>query len=567
MKGISMKTLSLRRGASVLGALVIGTGLLITPSVQAADPAYQVLVFSKTTGFRHDSIPAGIQAVRDLGIANGFTVAATEDANLFNPAELAKYRAVVFMSTTGDVLDATQQTAFQSYVDGGGGYVGVHAAADTEYDWPYYGQLVGAWFQSHPAIQQATFRTEDRAHPATAHLGQSWSRSDELYNYRTNPRPNVHVLQNLDESTYSGGTMGDHPITWCHPQAAGRSFYTGLGHTNESYSDGSFRALLLGGIRYAAGVAKADCRSETGYTSIFDASTTGWSQAGTAGFGNANATLTSSGGPGLLWYSAKEYRSYSLKLDWKLTGDGDSGVFLGFPSTGAGSAGSTGYEVNIDASEAADRTTGAVFGSKGADVAARDGALNPAGQWNTYELLVEGERLQVLLNGVKINDFTNTDPARSLQQGYVGVQNNTANSVAFRNIRVKELGGVVSKTAEGEAYTSSSGVQIAAHATASGGNTVGHIDNGDWAGYASMSTVGAKNFGARVSSAGAGGTIEIRSGSATGTLLGSVAVPNTGSWDTFRTVSTTLSSGSGPAFLVFRGVAGALFDVDTFTLS
>ncbi|HEV7975639.1 ThuA domain-containing protein [Amycolatopsis sp.] len=559
---------SLRRTASVVGALVIGTGLLVTPSAQAADPAYQVLVFSKTAGFRHDSIPAGIQAVRDLGVANGFTVTATEDANLFNAGELAKYRAVVFMSTTGDVLNATQQTAFQSYVDGGGGYVGVHAAADTEYDWPYYGQLVGAWFQSHPAIQQATFRTEDRAHPATAHLGQSWSRSDELYNYRTNPRPNVHVLQNLDESTYSGGTMGDHPITWCHPQASGRSFYTGLGHTNESYSDGAFRALLFGGIRYAAGVAKADCRPETGYTGIYNGSTSGWSQAGTAGFGNSDATLTSSGGPGLLWYSAKEYRSYSLKLDWKLNGDGDSGVFLGFPSTGAGSAGSTGYEVNIDASEAADRTTGAVYGSKGANVAARDGALNPAGQWNTYELLVEGERLQVLLNGVKINDFTNTDPARSLQQGYVGVQNLTANSVAFRNIRVKELGtGPVSRTAEGEAFTSTSGVQIAGHGTASGGNTAGYIENGDWAGYASMSTAGATTFSARVSSAGAGGTIEIRSGSATGPLLGSVAVANTGSWDTFTTVSTGLSGGSGPAFLVFRGGGGSLFDVDTFTLS
>jgi len=564
-----MSSHGLRRGAAVLGAMVIGAGLLVTPAAQAADPAYQVLVFSKTAGFRHDSIPTGIQAVRDLGAANNFTVTATEDASLFTTAELSKYKAVVFLSTTGDVLNDTQQTAFQSYVDGGGGYVGVHAAADTEYDWPYYGQLVGAWFLSHPAIQQANFRTEDRANPATSQLAQTWARTDELYNYRTNPRPNVHVLQNLDESSYSGGAMGaDHPITWCHPQANGRAFYTGLGHTIESYSDSLFRTELLGGIRYAAGFAKADCRPETGYTSLYNGSTSGWTQNGTAGFGNTDATLTSTGGPGLYWYSAKEYHAYSLKLDWKLNGDGDSGVFLGFPDTGAGSAGSTGYEVNIDASDSADRTTGAVYGSKGADIAVRDGALNPAGQWNTFELQVAGERLQVFLNGVKINDFTNTDPARSLQQGYVGIQNLAANTVSYRNIRIKESGSTpVGKTVEGESYTSSFGVQIAGHATASGGNTLGYIDNGDWAGYSSVSTAGVTSFSARIASAGAGGTIDVRSGSQTGPVLGSVAVPSTGSWDVFQTVSTSVSGGSGPLFLTFRGGSGALFDVDTLTVA
>ena len=152
------------------------------------DPAYDVLVFSKTAGFRHDSIPAGIQAIRELGAANGFGVTATEDASVFTATELAKYKAVVFLSTTGDVLDATQQAAFESYVNGGGGYLGIHAAADTEYDWPWYGQLVGAWFKSHPAIQAANFVTEDNTHPATAHLPAVWNRTDELYNYRTNPR-------------------------------------------------------------------------------------------------------------------------------------------------------------------------------------------------------------------------------------------------------------------------------------------------------------------------------------------------------------------------------------------
>ncbi|MEV4363882.1 ThuA domain-containing protein [Nonomuraea sp. NPDC049625] len=437
--GSDRRTSVLRRLS--MTAVAITAAATVIPAIPAQAAAFKVLVFSKTAAFRHDSIPNGIQAIRDLGAANDFAVDATEDANAFSTANLAQYKAVVFLSTTGDVLNDNQQAAFQTYVDGGGGYVGVHSAADTEYNWAYYGQLMGAWFNNHPAIQQATVRNEDRAHAATAHLGATWSRTDEWYNYRTNPRPNVRVLQSLDEGSYSGGGMGDHPITWCHPQSSGRAFYTGLGHTKESYADPNFRTLLLGGIRYAAKATNADCRPETGYTTLYNGSTTGWSQAGPGSFANSDATLTSQGGMGMLWYNAKEFRSYSVKLDWKMTGDSNSGVIVGFPATSDPDAAlNTGYEVQIDATDTSDKTTGAIYGFKAADIAARDAALNPPGQWNTYELLVEGERLQVFLNGTKINDFTNTDPVRSLQQGYVGIQNHgSGDVVSFRNIRVKEL--------------------------------------------------------------------------------------------------------------------------------
>ncbi|MEV7289328.1 ThuA domain-containing protein [Streptomyces sp. NPDC093252] len=381
-------TRALRRLTSAAALALMGS--LIVPAGTAHAAAFDVLVFSKTAGFRHDAIPTGLDTLRTLGTQNDFTVTTTEDATAFTTANLGQYEAVVFLNTTGDVLNATQQTAFQSYIDSGGGYLGVHAAADTEYDWPYYGQLVGAWFQSHPAIQSATVRTEDRTHPATQHLGTTWTRTDEWYNYRANPRPSVHVLQTLDESTYSGGSMGsDHPITWCHGQGQGRSFYTGLGHTIESYADPNFRTLLLGGVRYAAGQVGANCAPPAG--------------------------------------------------------------------------------------------TGQI---------------------------------------------------------------------------------------EAESFTSQSGVQAAAHTPASGGQTLGYIDNGDWAGYASVSTSGARTFTAKVSSAGAGGRIEVRSGSATGTLLGSVAVPVTGGWETFTTVSTTLTgTATGPLFLRFTGGSGALFDIDTFSLA
>ncbi|MEE1753984.1 ThuA domain-containing protein [Streptomyces sp. SP18CS02] len=409
------------------------------------DPAAKrVLVFSRTAGFRHDSIPAGVAALKELGAASGITVDATEEPRQFTTNNLARYDAVVFLSTTGDVLDAEQQKAFEDYVASGGGYVGVHAAADTEYHWEFYGGLVGAHFASHPEIQTATVRVEDHGHPSTAHLtSPAWERTDEWYNYRTNPRGRARVLATLDETTYRGGTMkGDHPIAWCQAYEGGRSFYTGGGHTKESYAEPAFRQHLLGGLRYATGQVKADCRPGTGYRDIFNGeSADGWKQAGPGGFDVVDGELRTEGGMGMLWYQAKELTSYSLKLDWKMAGDDNSGVFVGFPaSDDPWSAVTKGYEIQIDATDAADRTTGAVYGSKSADIRARDRVLRPPGQWNSYEIRVQGERLRVFLNGVKINDFTNADPARSLKDGHIGIQNHGADDqVSFRNIQLREL--------------------------------------------------------------------------------------------------------------------------------
>lgn len=239
--------------------------------------------------------------IRQLGVDNGFAVDATEDAAVFTTANLAQYKAVVWLSTTGDVLNAAQQTAFESYIRGGGGYAGVHAAADTEYDWPWYGGLVGSFFKSHPATQAATVRFEDRANPSTGHTAPTWNRTDEWYDYRTNPRTDVKVLATVDESTYSGGAMGaDHPITWCHGYEGGRAWYTGMGHTEESYADPTFTKLVLGGIQVAAGVAHGDCRPEAGYTPLFDgtqASLDKWRQAGPG----ASPSRTAPSAPSAAW--------------------------------------------------------------------------------------------------------------------------------------------------------------------------------------------------------------------------------------------------------------------------
>ncbi|MGH3005210.1 MAG: ThuA domain-containing protein [Gaiellaceae bacterium] len=238
-----------------ISALGFGAG-----TAAAQTPEFKVLVFSKTAGFRHDSIPAGIAAVQELGAANNFEVDATEDAAAFNDANLAQYDAVIWLSTTGDVLDDAQQAAFERYVQGGGGYAGIHAASDTEYTWAWYGGLVGAYFDSHPANQTATVKVADHVHPSTEPLPERWTRFDEWYNFQTNPRGDVHVLATLDETTYSGGNMGfDHPTAWCHDYDGGRAWYTGGGHTSESFSEPLFRQHMLGGIRWAAGVAPGDC--------------------------------------------------------------------------------------------------------------------------------------------------------------------------------------------------------------------------------------------------------------------------------------------------------------------
>jgi len=231
-----------------------------TPPASAA-PLPRVLVFTKTAGFRHESIPDGIRCVREIG-AGRFDVDATEDAAAFTPDNLARYRAVVWLSTSGEVLNDDEQRAFEAYIRAGGGYAGIHAASDTEYEWPWYGRLVGAYFKTHPPVQSAVNVVEIRDHASTRMLPARWERTDEWYSFRSNPRgtDGLHVLMSLDESTYAPApaSMGaDHPIAWYHDFDGGRAWYTGGGHTSESFAEPLFRAHLLGGILWAAGVSDA----------------------------------------------------------------------------------------------------------------------------------------------------------------------------------------------------------------------------------------------------------------------------------------------------------------------
>lgn len=218
-------------------------------------PTSDVLVYTRTAGYRHDSIPAGAEALVELARESGFDARSTDDPGAFTPERLGRCAAVVLLSTTGRVLTDPGRAALEAYVRAGGGLLAVHAGANAEPDWPFYGELLGTRFAGHPPLQPGRAHVEDPAHPSTAHLPAEWDWTDEWYDFTSPPREaGVHVLLRADESTYTGGTHGaDHPLAWCHDKACGRFLFTALGHTSESYAAPAFRAHLAGALRWTAG--------------------------------------------------------------------------------------------------------------------------------------------------------------------------------------------------------------------------------------------------------------------------------------------------------------------------
>jgi type 1 glutamine amidotransferase len=216
----------------------------------------RILVFSKTAGWQHDSIESGCEALVSLGTANGVIVETSEDAGLFTDESLDRFDAVVFLNTSGTIFDDGQRAAFERYIRNGGGFVGIHGATDTEYDWPWYNKLVGAYFNSHPGnpnVREAVLEVTDADHPATAHLPERWKWADEWYNFR-DMNENIRVILVLDTGSYEGSEHPDyHPVAWYHEYDGGRAFYTALGHTIESFSEDLFLQHIWGGVEYAMG--------------------------------------------------------------------------------------------------------------------------------------------------------------------------------------------------------------------------------------------------------------------------------------------------------------------------
>ncbi|MCA0363387.1 MAG: ThuA domain-containing protein [Bacteroidetes bacterium] len=234
----------------------LGIGFLLLSFISFAQTKINALVFSKTAAFRHQSIDAGKAALAKMAKERGFLVSFTEDAGQFTENNLKKFSTVIFLNTTGDILDNTQQNAFERYIQAGGGYVGIHAATDTEYEWPWYNKLAGAWFLDHPMtpsnVQNGRFYVTKR-NELTAGMPDSFERKDEFYSFK-DISSRINVVVKIDEKTYIGGKNGDdHPISWYHEFEGGRSFYTAMGHTDETYSEPLFLNHVYAGIVYASG--------------------------------------------------------------------------------------------------------------------------------------------------------------------------------------------------------------------------------------------------------------------------------------------------------------------------
>ena len=236
-------------------------GLLAASAAHAEQ--FSVALFTKTDGWHHDSINAGVTAIQELAKLHDFNVFWTEDANrVFNDKELAKYKVVIFMLTTGNVLNDEQQAAFERYIRAGGGFVGVHSASDTEYDWPWYTKMVGHMFHIHPAVQTATIKVEDFNFPGMDRFARRFLFTEEWYEFGPPTSDQLKFLLSVDEKTYQpaanwgakkGDGMGDfHPVSWYQNYDGGRAFYTALGHLPATYSDPNFRHHLYGGIYCAA---------------------------------------------------------------------------------------------------------------------------------------------------------------------------------------------------------------------------------------------------------------------------------------------------------------------------
>lgn len=230
--------------------LKVLTGLFLLGSSIAGYSQQKVLLFTKTTAFRHESIPKGVATVTELLQRENIESFHTEQAHYFCKDSLAKFDAVLFLSTTGDLFDTAQKEALQAFVRSGKGFIGIHAATDTEHNWPWYGELVGGYFASHPAVQKAKIDVIDHEHPSTAHLPKVWWHKDEWYDFK-NVQSGLQILLSLDESSYKDGKMGKfHPIAWFREFEGGRMFYTGLGHTDASFDEVAFQKHIIGGTKY-----------------------------------------------------------------------------------------------------------------------------------------------------------------------------------------------------------------------------------------------------------------------------------------------------------------------------
>ncbi|MBS1715728.1 MAG: ThuA domain-containing protein [Armatimonadetes bacterium] len=399
----------------------------------------RVLAFSKTAAFRHDSIPDGHAALQRLAKEFAFTVSSTEDASVFTDDGLGKYDVVLFLSTTGDVLNEAQQAAMERFIRKGKGYVGIHAASDTEYDWPWYGRLVGAYFKTHGPQRDEQMKIFDRAHPTTSFLPSDWKRFDEWYEFRQLPADDVTVLFAWDE----GAKTGFHPVSWYHEFDGGRAFYNAMGHTKESFVDPLFPRNVSEGIFWAA-----NARPPQGAAPPAWKAGSGWrTEGGALTQPSKGKDLSTKAAYGDLWVHA----------EYKIPAKGNSGVYLQgrYEVQIADSHGST---QALDFPDAGGLMYGETKGHAFAGQPPLSEASKAAGQWNTLDVLFRAPRfdpkgrktmdarfVEVRLNGVVVQkDAVVSGPSKgagNTRESATGplVLQGSYGPVDFRNVLVKPV--------------------------------------------------------------------------------------------------------------------------------
>ena len=249
---IFSRLLMLIAGASGLAAA--------SPALAAADGTPRILLFSHSTGYRHASIEPGVAAIRGLGAREKMTVVPSEDPNVFSEAGLKDYDAIVFLSTSTDPkkpesewFQGARRAALQGFVRRGGGIVGIHAASDSHYHWPWWGEMIGGHFARHPqGTPEGTIHVVDKRHRSAKGLPESIRRVDEWY-YFDDYNPQTNLIVTLDPASIGEKDVNPNPVSWSHEFEGGRVFYTAMGHTNESFTESNFLAHLAGGLKWVLG--------------------------------------------------------------------------------------------------------------------------------------------------------------------------------------------------------------------------------------------------------------------------------------------------------------------------
>jgi len=440
----------------------------------AAESA-KVLYVTQSAGFAHPVLPHSEAVLKRIATETGiFDIAVTRDAETINSHGLENYDAVVFFTTGELPLDQTQQEALLAYVRRGGGFVGVHSATDTFYEWPQYLSLIGGYFDGHPWHQQVTVSVEDETHPSTRHLGTSFEIYDEIYQHRNWSRDRVHVLLSLDVTSVDMTARGikrqdgDFALAWTRQEGAGRVFYTALGHRPEVWDDTRFQQHLLEGILWAMG-SKSNAMTlaahntlspeeiADGWTLLFDgedlSSWRGYGQQNRPdGWQAVDGTLARTGQAGDL-VTVERFTDFELQFEWRVEEAGNSGVMFRV-TEGDGPPWYTGPEFqvlhNAGHQDGRDPIT-----SAGSNYAVhpplRDVTL-PAGSWNQARLVVRGPRVEHWMNGVKLLDYEIGSPDWTRRvaaskfadlprygrepSGHIAIQDH-GDPVAFRNIKLR----------------------------------------------------------------------------------------------------------------------------------